>query len=270
MNNEGSPLNAAQLAQTAVDVGSVDSAAIDSVREAIAVAAPDLGIHPSAVEANRVFLVSVDIDDSGSMDGHKSMVRESLELLLTELQETAEEADDCEILIAIRTLHHRQIQPYVPVGQCLHLTDENHSCGGGTPLISQAKESLGTLLAKVAELSEGGRSTQSFTVFMSDGQADEDERRNEALIRTVRELVVGMTQAKQHIVCAVSIGGSADATFRQMGIVDKWILRPAKDPFAFKDAIRKVSRASRAASKGGGAFRSIATGGIQGATDGFR
>lgn len=68
----------------------------------------------------------------------------------------------------------------------------------------------------------------------------------------------------------VAIGGAASETFDKIGIHRSWILEPQKDPYAFDAALRKVSRASRAASRGGGAFRNVATGSITTATEGFR
>ncbi|MCC6952614.1 MAG: hypothetical protein IT290_00700 [Deltaproteobacteria bacterium] len=62
----------------------------------------------------------------------------------------------------------------------------------------------------------------------------------------------------EHIICGVSIGGGATATFTDLGIPAKWQLEPDRDGFAFDAAMAQVSRASRSASKGAGAFQSVA------------
>jgi len=147
------------------------------------------------------------------------------------------------------------------------LDDSNHECDGGTPLFSKANEGLGAMMTKVAELKAAGRTAQSFSVFISDGEASDEDvmlgGEHVSPLANASRLISGMTTMKQHIVCGVSIGGGADATFRSMGIANKWILSPENDEFAFNDAMRQVSRASRAASRGAGAFQTTADGGFR-------
>jgi hypothetical protein len=254
-----------RLAQTAVEIGTVSPAAQPAVAEIVRDANSDLGIKPREVEASRVFLVKVLIDNSGSMGPPPdenlkivTSVRKAMQQLKDELNAAAREADDCEILLSLDLLHGGQLQPFARVEDCGGLSDENHRCDGNTPLINRAKQLLGTMLAKVDEMSVSGRSAQTFTVFISDGVADDM-----AEVAVVKETIGGMTSTKNHIVCGISIGGEATSTFVAMGIPQKWILAPDKDSFAFEQAIKKVSRASRAASKGGARFQSVATDGYR-------
>ena len=247
-----------ELARRAVEIGTVSPGAEIPIAQVIGEANEDLGLSPDEIEATRVFLVKVLIDNSGSMQPMVDIVRKTMRLLKSELAAAAKEADDCEILLSFDLLHGGQLQAFDRVDACVDLCDENHRADGDTPLIARARQLLGTMLAKVDQTSLAGRPAQTFTVLISDGIADD-----RPLAGTVKDTITSMMSTKSHIVCGVSIGGEATSTFVEMGIPQKWILAPDKDAFAFEQAIKKVSRASRAASKGGAKFQSIATDGYR-------
>lgn len=264
-------MKTSDIAQSAVDVGSVSQAASKAVADAVEHASPDTGIEASALESGRAFLVQVLIDNSGSMRGFEQPVRDAFFKLKEELLAAAQESD-AEVLISVALLHGGVIQPYCRVEDCIELTDENHVCDGGTPLYGSSNSLFGTLMTKVAELAQSGRTAQTFTALISDGQATdgsggpEQDRCGEPGFSPEAQLhsvVTGMTTTKQHIICGVAIGGQAVPTFQGMGINRKWILDPEHDGFAFDAALAKVSRASRSASKGAGAFQTVANEGFR-------
>ncbi|HMO16695.1 MAG TPA: hypothetical protein PKA63_02470 [Oligoflexia bacterium] len=270
MNSKAVDLS--QVVQDAVDVGSLDQSAKDAASRAVTVAqGVDTGISVNSLEGPRAFLVNILVDDSGSMQGTEATVRRAISLLLQELSEALDQSEEVfEVLVTISFLNRGLVQPYCRVDEVTDLSDANHNCDGGTPLFSRSNEVLGALLTKVSELKASGRTAQTFNVIISDGQAGDggeiiggDGETRTSNVSNCSQLISGLTATKQHIVCGVSIGSGADSTFRQMGIPEKWILHPDRDSYAFESAMRQVSRASRAASQGAGAFRTTADGGFR-------
>ena len=257
--------SASEIVDQAVAVGSLDESAKDAASKAVEIAGPvDTGMETGKLEGSRVFLVQILIDNSGSMQGTEALVRKCLARYAEELAEAMEEGD-VEILVCIYLLHGGQIQPYALVDEIIELNDGNHVNDGGTPLLRRTNEILGTLLQKVAELSQGGRQVQSYTMLVTDGEPT-DSKEHEGPEgfdpAQIAKVVKGMVEAKQHIVSAVSIHGEATTELLAMGIDRKWILDP-HDEAAFEEAIKKVSRVSRSASKGAGAFRTAANEGFR-------
>ena len=261
------PMNASDIANSAVAVGTISKAAGAAASQAVQLAAPDTGIDAKTLGSARVFLLNVIVDDSGSMSNFVAAVVSALNKLYMELKEAAEEAD-IEILISVTFLNRGQIQSYERMGEARELTEADYAPNGGTPLYSTINSVLGTMLVKVSELTSAGRTAQSFTCVISDGQPTDGDSTSPdgdgvSTPAQVANLIGGFLAAKQHIVCGVSIGSAANPFFASIGIPSKWIVDPARDPFAFESAIKQVSRASRSASKGAGAFAHTAQGGFQ-------
>ena len=268
------PRNITEVTETAVAVGNVGASAAAQVSKAVSMAERDTGIQISELRGDRVFLVNILIDNSGSMRGLERVVREAIAKLTRELTEAAKEAVGCEILIAIHLLHGGMIQPYTRVEDCVELNDDNHVCNGGTPFYTRSSVLLGTLLTKISELAQAGRNAQTFTVFLTDGEATDGPERLDSSSgdddrldpNELERLILEMTGTKQNIICGVAVHEDpedlrAHNTFLAIGIHPNWILDPKKDRFAIDDAIAKVSRASKSASQGAGAFQAMAEGG---------
>lgn len=269
MSNSNTASSITDITQSAIDVGSIDQTAQDAASRAVQTAqGVDTGLPAAKLESGRAFLVQVLIDDSGSMQGSEATVRKAITRLREELQSAMEESEEVlEVLITISFLNRGLLQPYCRVDECIELNDGNHVCDGGTPLYTRTNEILGTLMSKVAELKASARTAQTFSIFVTDGNAtDVNETIGDDQVspcNNAKSIITGMTKTKQHIVCGVSIGGGADSTFLELGISKKWILSPDNDEFAFNDAMRQVSRASRSASRGAGAFQTTADGGFR-------
>jgi len=261
------PKDARDVVDTAVAVGSVSKAAAPAAAEAVEAAHPNTGIDVGELKGSRVFLVDVEIDNSGSMQGMEEPVREAFREMKRELVEAAAEAEGCEVLISVTLLHGGLIQPYCRVEDCIDLDDSNHVCDGDTPFYNTTNALFGTLLVKVKELADSGRTAQTFTALITDGKPTDGPEEGNCPEpfdpAKLHQVIAGLTETKQHIVCGVNIGGAAGVTFDKIGIRAKWQLDPQRDGYAFKEAIAKVSRASRSASKGAGAFQTVAN-------DGFR
>jgi hypothetical protein len=277
------PRDLSEAVRTAISAGSVSKAAGAVLEKAMQAASDiDTGVPVADLRESRVFAVSALVDDSGSMRGFESEVIDAVQKLLSELEEAQREAPGTVILISISLLNRGLVQPFCRVSECRRLDREIYQPGGGTPLLGRFRELNGTLMTKVAEFAIDGRPVQSYTCVVSDGKPTDSiwhengtplDEIPEGTIRPeeIAELVRGMTQTKQHIVCGISIGGTATRVFEAMGIPRKWILDPDRDSMAFDAAIRQVSRASRSASRGAGAFQAAADSeGLAAATGGFR
>ena len=119
---------------------------------------------------------------------------------------------------------------------------------------------LGGLVSAVNAIMESGRNVVTFTIFMSDGEADHDDTR---YLPELNALVGGLLETNNHIICGIALGSQAAHAFRQMGIPDKWI-KQANDPVGFKELMLKVSQFSRGVSQGGaGTFQHAAQEGFR-------
>jgi len=272
---QGSPIlravNAEDIAQTAVDLGTINPTAAKAASKAVSVAARNTGIGADQISGARVFLVNILVDDSSSMAGTEQMVRDAMRQLKDELILATNEGG-CEVLFCIYMLNKGMIQPYCRVEDSVDLTDANHQNDGGTPMMGRGREILGTMLSKISEFADSGRQVLTFTCFISDGEftdilqpgEGENTSGGKVSISEMNSLIVGLTdkETRANIVCGVSIRGAASATFQAIGIRHKWILNPG-DAYAFSEAMKAVSRASRSASKGVNAFKATAAGGFR-------
>jgi len=264
--------NIDDIVQDAVDAKSVDPTAADAAKVAVeAVQGGDTGVSTEGLEVATLFLTQALFDDSGSMDDPQWImkVRTSFESMKEELILAEEEAEeDMVVLLMLEMLNRGLVQPYCETEDAVDLNDTNHICDGGTPLCKRMMEFFGNLLHKISEVQQAGQTAQTFSIIFGDGGADDE---NDPLPNSdggmvtygnaVSKLIRGLNATKQHIICAVAIDPSARSTFERMGIDPNWIIDASK-PFEFESAMRKVSRASRSASRGAGAFQNTAEKGL--------
>ncbi len=259
------PMNPGQLAQDAVQVGVIAPEAQTQAATAIQIAKAaglDLGISPDQLTGSRAFVLVFLVDDSESMEGSEETVITAMNAAIDELKEANQEAEGCDILCSIRRLNGGELTPFVHVNDLPRIDRNNYATHGGTPIDDRTLELFGALIAKSNELAASGRSCQTFTCLVSDGQPAPE---NLEARSGVQALIKGLENAKQHIISGVAIGSPAAAYFRSLGIADRWILDTSGEGgrVGFAEAIRKVSRASRSASKGAGAFQQTASGGFR-------
>jgi hypothetical protein len=218
-----------------------------------------LGYVPS--NASSAFLVSILVDDSGSIferannpvvaDGHNGIV--------DELQQLAAGSDTDVILLYTRYLNGSLINPYTLPMQATLISAENYRNGGNTPLYSAATVTLGTVLTKAAQLARLGITVRTFTLIISDGA---DTASRNATAGSVAWIVGDMLMTGSHIVAAMGVNGETDfhRVFGEMGIKPGWILNPENSRAKIREAFRQVSETLRLASGSSQDFAELALG----------
>ncbi len=247
----------------AADDGNVGAGAI------AVLTAPDLGAQIQAglgisvddVTASEVVLVTILVDDSGSIDaaGNEQTVRDGCNLVMDALAKS-KQGDG--ILVGIRYLNGTVLTPYVPLDQAPILDSRNYRAWGGTPLYDQSVVTLGGVIAKAQEFLDAGVACRSVTLIVSDGD-DAHSRRNSAA--DVAKVANDMRRTESHIVAAMGIDDRHTdfrKVFGEMGVDGKWILTPGNSPSEIRKAFQVFSQSAVRASQGAGAFSQAAGAGF--------
>lgn len=222
-----------------------------------------LGVRVDDIPASEVLLVSLLIDDSGSIHaaGNEPLVIEGHNTIVQALGESKQRSG---VVIHTRYLNGTVLYPYTPLDQAVVMDSRNYSALGGTPLYDETVAILGTVLAKTQEFFDSGVPARSITVIVTDGE-DAHSARHRA--RDVKRIVEDMLRSETHIVAAVGLeNGRTDfrKVFRDMGIEDRWILTPGNTKSEIRQAFRLVSQTAVRTSQGRGAFSKTAVGGFGG------
>lgn len=220
------------------------------------------------VEASEVILVTMLIDDSGSIRfaGNADAVRMGHNSLLQVLRD-AKQKDG--ILVHTRYLNGKLLYPYLDLSSAEEMTNKNYDPCGGTPLYDQTAIILGTVLAKAQDFENNGVPCRTITILLTDGADVHSKHQTES---SVKSIVDDMLRAETHIVAAMGIeDGSTHSrsfdfrqVFKNMGILDEWILTPKSDPSEIRKAFELVSQSALRASQSMKAFSSTAAGGFLG------
>lgn len=207
-----------------------------------------LGVDVDAVEASEVTLVTMLIDDSGSIrfGSNADLVREGHNTVLDALGESKQKEG---ILVHTRYLNGTILFPYCPLDGAEKMTPSNYDPNGGTPLYEETVATLGTVVAKAKRFSDNGVPARSITLIVSDGADSTCGSPKKA-----KALVTDLLKGEQNIVAAMGIddGGSTDfrAVFASMGIPDEWILTPGNTKGEIRKAFRLFSQSAVRVSQG--------------------
>jgi hypothetical protein len=221
-----------------------------------------LGTPADDVQASEVVLVTMMIDDSGSIRsvrGNTEAVRDGHNRVLDSLAAT-KQADN--ILVHTRYLNGHILFPYRSLAQAVRLDTHNYDPSLGTPLYDQTVVLLGTVLAKSQEFAANGVPVRTVTLLVTDGH---DEHSTRTTATKVRRLVEDMFKAETHIIAAIGVDDhSIDfrLVFRGMGIPDRWILTPGTSPGEIRRAFEVFSRSVVRASQNAQGFSRAALGGF--------
>lgn len=247
-----------QLLTSALQEGSLSPTTFN------ALSAPDLGVQIQAalgvpvdhVQSSEVLLLTMLVDDSGSIDfvkGNTEAVRMGHNLVLDALTASKQGVD---ILAHTRYLNGFVLFPYSPIDQAIRMTPANYDPSLGTPLYDQTAVTLGTVLAKIQDFARYGVPVRSVTLIITDGADLHSVRQTAA---TVRPMVEDLLRAETNIVAAMGItDGVTDfrRVFTDMGVPDEWILTPANTDTEIRKAFRVFSQSSVQAYKSGSFSRS--------------
>jgi hypothetical protein len=221
------------------------------------------------IGSSEVVLVTLLLDDSGSIRmvaGNTEAVRTGHNTMLDALLGTKQAGD---VLISCRYLNNDPptdqgvLYPYRPLSGAPQLDSHNYNPRGGTPLYDQIAVTLTGVTAKMAEFEAGGVAARAITAIITDG--DNQHSYTHRTAASVRPIVEGLLHTEQHIIAAMGIDDGRTAfrdVFREMGILDAWILTPGNTPGEIRKAFTLVSQSAVRASQSAGSFSQTAMGGF--------
>lgn len=255
--------NVKQLFQNAASEGILSKAASQ------ALAIPDigaeieaaLGVNIDDVTASEVTLVTMLIDDSGSIRfvaGNSDAVRDGHNMVIDALSESKQ---DSSILVHTRYLNGRILYPYSFLKDAKRMDAHNYNPNGGTPLYDQSVVVLGTVIAEYQRFIDNGVVARSVTLIVTDGN---DEHSVNATAKSVKSVVKDLLGEK-HIVAAMGIDdGRTDfrKVFSELGIPDEWILTPGNTKSEIRKAFGTFSKSAVRASQSAKSFSTTAAGGF--------
>jgi uncharacterized protein YegL len=208
-----------------------------------------LGVLPDDVPASEVVLVTLLVDDSGSISSINAQqaIIAGHNMVLDALKQSKVREG---VLVHTRYLNGQVLSPYVPLEQAVSMTKRNYQANGGTPLYDQTAVILGTVLTKTREFAEAGVPVRSITVILTDG---EDAHSLQHSAHTVSKIVADMRRAESHIIAALGVGDSAlfHRVFTAMGIDSNWILTSNSSTQEIRAAFRVVSQSVAQFTQGG-------------------
>jgi hypothetical protein len=223
-----------------------------------------LGTPADQIQQSEVILLSVLVDDSGSIrfEGNTQAVRDGHNLILDALRDSKQQDN---ILAHTRLLNGEVIYPYGLIDSAVKLDQHNYDPDKGTPLYDESMAFLATVLAKSQEFADQGVPCRTISLIITDG-ADQHSRK--CRDSDVKKLVDDMLRQENHIIAAMGIkddaGVNYQAVFQAMGIRDEWILTPDKTPSDIRKACQVFSRSAVRASQSAGNFSQQALGGFGG------
>lgn len=194
-----------------------------------------------------VLLVTQIVDDSSSIrfvGGNTEAVREGHNQVIDALKGSKQSAG---VLMSTRRLNDGLLTGYTTLDAAPRLDEQNYNPYGGTPLFDTIKAALTTVAAKMADFEQNGVAARALTVIVTDG-ADNGYTR----AKDVRDMVEGLLKTEQHIIAGVGIDdGMTDfrQVFRDIGILDEWILTPGNSPSEIRQAFRVISQSAVRASQ---------------------
>ena len=222
-----------------------------------------LGTPADDVQASEVVLVTMLVDDSGSIRFAKNTktVRQGHNHVIDALVATKQRDS---LLVHTRYLNGFVLYPYMPIDQAVKMDAQNYNPVQGTPLYDEAVVTLATVVAKAQEFADNGVPVRTITLIITDGDDQHSVRANANKVRTI---VGDMLRQENHIIAAMGIDdGSTDfrLIFKGMGLRDEWILTPGNKAADIRRAFELFSQSAVRASQGIGSFSQTALGGFTG------
>ena len=197
------------------------------------------GIDLDDIEATEVTLVSLLLDDSGSMRGFEKSVMDGHKELLDALKGSKQKEY---FLVGMWALNGAgPIHSYVKVDDAVKLDASNYSATGCTPLYDKWCEMLAANVAYAQQLRASGTAVRSIAVVITDGR-DEHSRKFRAT--DCARLAKDLLDSEQFILALVGVGDEPlfRDVGRQMGIPDGSVLVAGKTASEIRKVFRLVSQ----------------------------
>lgn len=226
---------------------------------------PALGISALDMPASEVVIVSMKIDDSGSIaaSDNEQSVRDGHNLVIDALADS-KQLDN--ILTHTSYLNGKILYPYVLLDQAKRMDGRNYKADGGTPLYDQTMVLLATVMVKYLEFADQGVAARTISLIVTDGY---DQHSVKVLDPSpIKKVVIEMLKKERHIIAAMGIGRTDREKeffrdiFQRMGLRDEWILTPDNTPSEIRKAFQVFSRSSVQASRSAASFSKTAAGGF--------
>jgi len=255
-------LNVEDLFKSALADGALSASALKALQVANYGAAiqANLGIIPGDVKASEVVLVSLLLDDSGSIEdaGNTGAMKDGVNGILDALA-GAKKRDD--VLVYIELLNKGLVQPYVLLADSVRLTGKNYKPYGQTPLFAKSVVFLGTVIAKAQEFALTGVPCRTISLIATDGANNVSG----VPASDVAAIAKDMVSRELHIVMGYGISdGFTDflRVFTEMGLKKNSILTSANDPKEVRQKLQLFSQSAVRASQGAASFSKVAGGGF--------
>jgi hypothetical protein len=191
-----------------------------------------------------VFLVSILADDSGSIfsrANNAALVAEGHNDIIDELKKVASNNTEDDILLSTRYLSGKILNPYRSLDRAALMNTHSYQEGGGTPLYDQSVITLGTVIAKTAQLAATGAKVRTFTLIITDGA---DRHSRPCTAQSVAWIAGDMLLTGSHIVAAMGVNDGVTKfrkVFPTMGIKPGWVLTADDSREKIRQAFREVT-----------------------------
>lgn len=194
------------------------------------------------ITATEVTLVTLVIDDSGSMDSRAQDARAGQNEMLKAFAESKQK--DSFLLGQWALNRTSPYHSYVPVDQATKLDGRNYKPDGSTPLYDRWCQALAANVAYAAQLRATGTPVRSIAAVITDGENNDSRTFDE---KDCRRIAKDLIASEQFILAFIGVGN--EAFFRQiakdMGIPDGAVLiagLPTGKAGATASEMRKVFR----------------------------
>lgn len=133
------------------------------------------GVNPDEIDSEEATLVSVIIDESGSMDQYRQQVIDEYNESFLKPLQGAKQAESIHVSTMVFSDvggrdQVRLIHSYKPVKQCPKLTKRDYAPDGGTPLFRAVQYGLTGIFDYGNTLQNSGTRVKRIVVVISDGQ----------------------------------------------------------------------------------------------------
>jgi len=206
------------------------------------------GTDVDDIEAEMVTLVTVVLDDSGSMDARAADARAGQKFML-EAFAKSEEKDS--IKIAQWFIYEpNPLHSYVDVSDAIALDTNNYRADGwDTPLYDRWMDALMANVAYAQKLRSSGTPVRSIVVVITDGGDNSSKRTTAAQCKQVAEDLIASEQFVLAFVGVKSSGYDFKKIACDMGFPDRAVKDVKDGPSVLREVFRLVSEKSLRASQ---------------------
>lgn len=265
------PLDVNELFESAHDEGQISQQSLQILQTSNLAQQIEnaMGMSVDDIIANETLIVTLDIDDSGSIgfvSGNAKAIRDGHNICRDEVLAGSKSA--AAVIMHTRYLNGGVLYPYMPLAGVPNMTPSNYSPNGGTPLFDSMLETFAAVMAKIKECSDAAIPCRTVTAIITDG----DDTGSNATPDEVRSLVHDMIRAETNIIIGIGVSdGTTDfrRVFESCGIPDDWILTIQNSPSQWRQAFGVISKSSQMMSKTGMTASSVSSGSNIGSVGGF-